>query len=92
MLKLGRCFVIKCNFITLVFNKEKIKVMNLEVRKYYFIKEFFNIEDERIIEVLERVLRHEKEQQEIPGANKEKFDIRLTRYRAKPNLLIWDDK
>lgn len=65
--------------------------MNLETRKYYFVKEFLNIENERIIKVLERVLRHEKEQQKISGANKEKFDIRLTRYRVKPNLMLWDD-
>ena len=65
--------------------------MNLEVRKYYFIKEFFNIENERIIEVLERVLKHEKEQQKNPDANKEKFDIRLARYRSKPNSLLLKD-
>lgn len=67
--------------------------MDLEARKYHFIQELFNIDSERIIETLERVLKHEKEQnQEISSEQKKELDSRLKSYNNNPeNILDWEN-
>ncbi len=67
--------------------------MDLEARKYHFIKEVFNIDEESIIDTLEQVLRREKDgHQEISTATKKELDNRLENYKNNPNdLLNWED-
>lgn len=67
--------------------------MDLEARKYHFIQELFNIDSERIIETLERVLKHEKEQnQEISSELKKELDSRLKSYNNNTeNILDWEN-
>ncbi len=67
--------------------------MDLEARKYNFIQELFNVERESIMDVLERVLKQEKEQhQEISEAHKKELDKRLKSYKDDPeDVLNWKD-
>lgn len=67
--------------------------MDLEARKYHFIQELFNIDSERIIETLERVLKHEKEQsQDISSELKKELDSRLKSYNNDTeNILDWEN-
>ncbi|RAV29305.1 addiction module protein [Sinomicrobium soli] len=66
--------------------------MDLEVRKYHFIQELFNVDKESIMDVLERALKREKEQhQEIPTAHKKELDNRLESYKNNPDdVLDWE--
>lgn len=67
--------------------------MDLEARKYQFIKELFSINKEHIMTALERVLKHEKEQhQDISNPNLKELDYRLKSYKNNPNnTLDWKD-
>ncbi|MDO6761081.1 addiction module protein [Tamlana sp. 2_MG-2023] len=67
--------------------------MDLEARKYLFIKELFSIDKESIIDVLEQVLKREKEQhQGISSEQKEELNNRLKSYKDTPeDLLNWED-
>lgn len=67
--------------------------MDLETRKYNFIKELFSIDKEKIMTTLERVLKQEKEEhQEISTAHKKELDNRLESYKNNPNdVLDWED-
>jgi len=67
--------------------------MDLEARKYNFIKELFSIDKESIIDTLERVLKREKEQyQEISTEHKKELDNRLENYKNNPDdVLDWED-
>jgi t-SNARE complex subunit (syntaxin) len=67
--------------------------MDLEARKYHFIKELFNVNSESIIDTLERVLKHEKEAlQEISAEHKKELDNRLESYKSNPNTVLdWKD-
>jgi putative addiction module component (TIGR02574 family) len=70
----------------------KTKNMDLEARKYHFIQELFTIEKESSMDILERVIKHEKEEnQEISTANKKELDKRLESYQKNPNdVLDWE--
>ena len=65
--------------------------MDLATRKYNFIQELINIDEESVIEALERVLKREKEHQEVPAAHKHEIDKRLEDYLNNPvDLLDWE--
>lgn len=66
--------------------------MDLDARKYHFIQELFNVNSERILDALERVLKFEKEQQqEITTENKKELDNRLESYKNNPkDVLDWE--
>lgn len=65
--------------------------MDLQTRKYNFIRELVHVEKESVIEALERVLKQEKEQQEeISTTNKKELDRRLYSYENNPDdVLDW---
>lgn len=66
--------------------------MDLAARKYHFIQEIFNIDKESIIDALERVLKHEKENLKISTAHKKELDTRLESYKNNPDdVLNWED-
>lgn len=67
--------------------------MDLDSRKYQFIQELFSIDEESIIDALERVLKREKEEhQEISMEQKNELDNRLESYKNNPNdVLDWKD-
>jgi len=67
--------------------------MDLEARKYHFIKELFSIDKESILDALELVLKREKEgYQEISTEHKKELDNRLENYKSNPNdVLDWED-
>ncbi len=67
--------------------------MDLEARKYHFIKELFSVDSESIIDTLERVLKREKEEhQEISLEHKIELDNRLENYKNNPgDVLDWID-
>jgi len=71
----------------------KMRIMDLEARKYNFIQELFNVDRESIMDTLERVLKKEKEEhQEISTANRKILDERLENYKNNPDdLLDWED-
>jgi len=66
--------------------------MDLEARKYHFIQELFTIDKESSMDILERVIKYEKEEtQEISTANKKELDKRLESYQKNPNdVLDWE--
>lgn len=66
--------------------------MDLDARKYHLIQELFSINSERIIDILERVLKFEKEQnQDISTENKKELDNRLESYKNNPkDVLDWE--
>ena len=70
-----------------------ILIMDLETRKYHFIKELFNVDNESIIDTLERVLKREKEaEQDLSTEHKKELDHRLESYKNNPNdVLDWDN-
>ena len=76
-----------------LYNSIKVNIMDLEARKYKFIQELFNVDRESIMDVLERVLKHEKEEhQGISAAHKKELDNRLESYKNNPNdVLDWED-
>ncbi len=76
-----------------LYRSEKIRIMDLEARKYNFIQELFSIDKEKIMTALERVLKQEKEEyQEISTAQKKELDTRLKSYKDSPdNILDWED-
>lgn len=67
--------------------------MDLEARKYQFIRELFKVDKEQVMTALERVLKREKEEyQEISSAHKKELESRLKSYKKNPNdLLDWED-
>lgn len=67
--------------------------MDLELRKYHFMQEMFNIERESIMDSLERVLKREKEEhQKISAVLKKELDNRLESYKNNPDdVLDWED-
>lgn len=67
--------------------------MDLEARKYHFIKELLSIDRESILDALELVLKREKEgHQEISAEHKKELDNRLEDYKSDPNnVLDWED-
>ena len=71
---------------------KKITIMDLSARKYSFIEEIFNIENDTF-EKLEKILKKAKvEKTEIPLDHKEELDKRLEAYRKTPeDLLDWDE-
>lgn len=66
--------------------------MDLQLRKYNFIQELVHIENESVIDALERVLKHEKEQYgEISSVHKKELDRRFECYKNNPeDLLEWE--
>tara|TARA_B100000780_G_scaffold2175_1_gene1867 strand:+ start:2038 stop:2253 length:216 start_codon:yes stop_codon:yes gene_type:complete len=64
--------------------------MDLEARKYNFIQELFTIKESSMT-ILERVLKHEKEEyQEISTEHKKELDNRLESYKKNPDdVLDW---
>ena len=67
--------------------------MDLEVRKYNFIRELVSIDSENILDALESVLKREKEvQQQIDTATKGILDQRMESYKNNPDgVLDWED-
>jgi len=67
--------------------------MDLEVRKYHFMQELFSVERESVMDILERVLKREKEEhQKISKINKKELDSRLESYKNNPDdVLDWED-
>jgi len=67
--------------------------MDLQARKYNFMEQLFAIDNERIVEALERTLKKEKEiSQRISASNKKILDQRLESYKNNPDdLLNWED-
>jgi predicted secreted Zn-dependent protease len=66
--------------------------MDLQLRKYKFIQELVHVENESIIDALERVLKRAKEQHEdISTAHKKELDHRLESYTNNPDdVLDWE--
>jgi len=66
--------------------------MDLTTRKYNFIQELINVDEESVIEALEHVLKREKGGcQEVPAAHKQELDKRLENYQNNPDdLLDWE--
>lgn len=66
--------------------------MDLETRKYHFIKELLSIDRESVLDALEQVLKTEKEeQQEISKFQKQQLDERLESYKKNPEkVLDWE--
>jgi uncharacterized protein YbcC (UPF0753/DUF2309 family) len=66
---------------------------NLSARKYHFIEELMTVEEESVMEALERVLKKEKEAQErISTVQKKELDQRLQSYSENPeDLLDWNE-
>ena len=66
--------------------------MDLSSRKYHFIEELMTVEEESIMEALERVLKQEKEAQRISPAQKKELDKRLKSYADNPDeFLDWQE-
>lgn len=66
--------------------------MDLSARKYHFIEELITIENEKVMEALERVLKQEKKAQKISPSNKKELEKRLKSYAETPeDLLDWQD-
>jgi hypothetical protein len=67
--------------------------MDLEARKYHFIQEFNKVDNESIIDTLERVLKREKEDsEEISTEHKKELDNRFESYKNNPkDVLDWKD-
>ena len=67
-------------------------VMDLSARKYSFIEEIFNVEEDTF-ERLEKILKKAKvDKLEISSEHKEELNKRLETYRKNPqNLLDWDE-
>jgi len=67
-------------------------IMDLQLRKYNFIQELVNVEEESVIEALELVLKREKEQhEEISNAQRKELDQRLQSYKNNPDdILDWE--
>lgn len=66
--------------------------MDLETRKYHFIKELLSIDRESVLDALEQVLKTEKEeQQELSKFKKQQLDERLESYKKNPEkVLDWE--
>jgi hypothetical protein len=66
--------------------------MDLAARKYSFIEEIFNVENDTF-EKLEKVLKNDKiEKIGVPSEHKIELDKRLEAYRKNPqDLLDWDE-
>jgi hypothetical protein len=76
-----------------LYRSKKLSIMDLEARKYNFIKELFSIDKETIMTALENVLKQEKEEnQELSAVDKKELDNRLESYKNNPNnVLDWED-
>jgi hypothetical protein len=66
--------------------------MDLSARKYSFIEEIFNLENDTF-EKLEKILKKDKiEKIGVPPEHKAELDKRLEAYRKNPqDLLDWDE-
>ena len=66
--------------------------MDLQKRKYNFIEELIQIDDDRLLDALENVLKREKEgYKDISSENKKELDNRLEMYKNNPDDLIdWE--
>ena len=66
--------------------------MDLAARKYSFIEEIFNVEEDTF-EKLEIILKLDKiEKMGVPSEHKDELDRRLEAYRENPqDLLDWDE-
>ena len=66
--------------------------MDLQKRKYNFIQELIQVENDRVLDALENVLKREKEEhQDISNENKKELDDRLEMYKNNPDDLIdWE--
>ena len=63
--------------------------MDLETRKYHFIKELSSIDRESVLDALEQVLKTEKEeQQELSKFQKQQLDERLEHYKKNPEKVL----
>lgn len=66
--------------------------MDLATRKYNFIRELIDIDNESIIEALERVLKQIREEEILDDGLKQELDNRLSAYQENPeDLLDWED-
>jgi len=67
--------------------------MDLEARKYNFIQELFTIDKASVMDVLERVLKKEKEEnQGISSSDKKILDTRLESYKNNPDAVLnWEN-
>ena len=67
-------------------------IMDLSARKYSFIEEIFNVENDTF-EKLEKILKKDKiEKIGVPPEHKAELDKRLEAYRKNPqDLLDWDE-
>lgn len=67
--------------------------MDLSARKYHCIEELMTVEEESVMEALERVLKREKEaQQRFSPATKKELDKRLKSYSENlEDLLDWQE-
>lgn len=72
--------------------KNKNNIEDLLARKYSFIEEVFNVENDTF-KKLEKILKKDKlDKIGIPSAHKEELDNRLESYRKNPqDLLDWDE-
>jgi len=66
--------------------------MDLQLRKYKFIQALVHVENESVIEALERVLKQEKEKhEELSSAHKKELDRRLENFKNNPDdVLDWE--
>ncbi len=66
--------------------------MDLQLRKYNFIQELVLVEEESVIDALERVLKQEKDKHKnLSSIHKKELDNRLQSYKDNPdNVLDWE--
>lgn len=67
--------------------------MDLATRKYRFIQELINVDKESVLEILEKVLKQNKEEnQELSDEIKQELDSRLASYHNNPDdVLDWEE-
>ena len=67
--------------------------MDLAARKYHFIEELLKLENESILEKLEKILKKEKDSKlPEPAFHRETLKIRMDEYKNNPdNILDWED-
>jgi len=76
-----------------LYSTKKTTIMDLEARKYNFIQELFTIDKASVMDVLERVLKKEKEEnQGISSSDKKILDTRLESYKNNPDAVLnWEN-
>lgn len=67
--------------------------MDLKERKYNFIQELFKVDNEKVMTVLERVLKQETEEHsEVSKDHKKELDSRLKSFKDNPDdVLDWEE-